>query len=137
VCGVPANAINIIESIQPFHTRYEVLNVLDLLVRLDKHRMLLLCAAHVWEVGNILWFKKGKLIWKGSGSGMGINLAAFGPAFTEEGAIDVKVEGEPTILVTIQDVIMPSGHIIILPGVLTQIVECLKDIVPRFDRFFV
>src|SRR5438552_626830 len=44
ICGVPAAAIGVIESVQPYHAGYEALSSLDYLVRTDKHRMLLLCA---------------------------------------------------------------------------------------------
>lgn len=44
VCGVPAAAIGVIESVQPYHAGHEPLGALDQLVKTDKHRTLLLCA---------------------------------------------------------------------------------------------
>jgi len=52
------------------------------------------------------------------------------PAFQS----DVEMKGKAAIYVTWKDVSMPRERVDVT---LQQIVKCVADIIPRFDRFFV
>ena len=136
VCGIPASTISIIESVQPYHAGYESLNSLDLLVRTDKHRTLLLCGLFMESAGSVSIYRGNRLAWTMSGMvRTTTNLAAFGPSFLPATDYSVKVNEQPTVLVALKDIPTPGANTFV--GVLEQIIKCVRDIVPRFEGVFV
>jgi len=135
VCGVPAEAIGVIESVQPYHAGYQSLGSLDLLVRTDKHRALLLCGSFMESAGAIAIYHGSSLAWKASGmTRMEMNLAAFSPPRGPASEYRVEVEEEPTLLVALKD--FPSPPTLTYVGVLENILKCVTNIIPRFKQFF-
>ena len=136
VCGIPASAMSVIESVQPYHAGNESLDSLDLLVRTDKHRMLLLCTLFLRSAGKFSIFHGSKPAWKVEGmTRLGMNLTAFGPPFAGSTDFRVEVDEKPTLFVSLKDG-LPPGHFA-LGGLLDEIIKCVTNIVPRFDQFFV
>jgi hypothetical protein len=127
-CAVSTDALDIIESVQPYNTGYKPIGDLDLLVRTDKHRSLLLCALFMENMGTVSVYHGHELIF----TGCGIKLETSAPRFAGFGAINVKVDTEPTILVALKDVPAPFTFI----GILDDVIKCIANIIPRFDRFF-
>lgn len=133
--NIPAPALDVIESVQPYHAGYESLKSLNLLVNRDKHRTLLLCASFVESAGNFSVYHRGKLAWTVSGmTEMSMNLAAFSPSLVGSTDFKMTVEGKPTVLIAIKDFPVPPK--LVWVGILEQILKCVTNIVPRFDQFF-
>ena len=131
VCHVPAATIDKIESVQPYQTGYESLASLDALVRVDKHRTLLLCASAIRESGIVHIYHGDKLAstcW-GISSRMRMNAAAMGPTPRRADEFRMEVEGKPTILVALKDVPAPMTYV----GVLENILKCVANVVQSFD----
>jgi hypothetical protein len=135
VCGVPAEAMSVVESVQPYHAGYEPLSALDLLVRTDKHRTLLLCASFVESVGTILIHRGDRLALTAFGMRrMEMNLAAPSPPLGPATDYSVTMDEKPTIFVSIKDFPSPSQstHVMILQ----QILNCVERVIPKFDSCF-
>jgi hypothetical protein len=132
-CGVPAAAIDVIESVQPYHAGYESLELLNLLVNEDKHRALLLCALDIRGLATVRITQGNKLWAKGGRIGIGTDFKASGPGLSKEASFAVNVESETTVLVAFQDARMPRVQVTLL---LSQIVERIANIVPSFEPFF-
>jgi hypothetical protein len=131
VCRVPATAIDEIERVQPYQTGHESLAALDSLVRVDKHRTLLLCASVIQESGVVRIYHGDKLAatcW-GVSTRMRQNVAAMGDMPRRADEFHVEVEGKPTILVALKDVPAPMTYV----GILQNILERVANIVERFD----
>ena len=72
------------------------MNALDLLVRVDKHRTLLLCTLFIESAGKFSIYRGDKLAWTCSGmTGIRINLATLGPSLA--GATDFRVEVDESL----------------------------------------
>jgi hypothetical protein len=139
ICGIPAAAMSVIESVQPYHAGYEAMGALDSLVRTDKHRTLLLCASLVENIGGYSIYCRDELIETGVSDGlvrMKINLATRGESLAGTTSEDyrMKMDGKPTIFVSLKD--FPSPGETTNTRILQKILECVANIVPRFDVFF-
>jgi hypothetical protein len=128
---IPAPALDLIESIQPYHAGYEPLGFLGLLTNEDKHRLPLLTVACVDSVSMLI---SGRRVFRG---GPGITemavstkFYAFNPGSPEEPPPDVKVKGQATLFVAFQNPTMPGGAV---DWALENLVKCVADIIPRFD----
>jgi hypothetical protein len=140
-CCVPADAMSVIESVQPYNAGYDAIGALDLLVRRDKHRALLLCGTFVGDVGDISVYHGSKLAWKASGrsavfglSRMEMNLAAFSQPFKPAADYRVEMHGEPTVFISLKD--FPSPGESTWVSRLQQILKCVANVIPRFEPFF-
>jgi len=133
VCRVPAAAMNVIKSVQPYQTGYQVLNKISLLVNYDKHRTLLLCIGGIERTGSITIQQGGKTWSNLGGTFISVNVKAGGPRRGRKAPIEMKMEGEPTIYVTFKDGPMPDE---IADLILSNAIKCAKNIIPRFKRFF-
>jgi hypothetical protein len=133
LCGVPAAAMDEIKKVQPYNAGYEVLGHLNILVNEDKHHALLWCVGNIQGMGEIE-ISQGNRRWSNrGGTGIGVNLKAFGPGPCEEEPVKVKVEGEATIFVTFQNPLMPQLPADLLLG---EIVKCITDVIKRIEPFF-
>lgn len=133
VCNVPTSTTDIIESIQPYHAGYEVLNSINVLVNHDKHRAILLCIGGIHESGKIT-IRQGSRLWTNAGgTAIGVNLNAPRPGLPDAPPVEVKMEGEPSVLITFKDAPMPNE---IVGFLLANGIKCVADIIPRFDQFF-
>ena len=129
---IPADAIVELERAQPYNAGYESLLWLHELVNQDKHRALLLTIGEVdnvtihlspWHLSDVITETEKIMIPR--------NLATEKqPAFQS----DMPMKGKFTIDVTWKDVLMPREPVDVT---LEKIVKCVRDIVPRFDSFFV
>lgn len=132
VCGVPPATMSVIESVQPYHAGYEPLDSLDLLVRTDKHRTLLLCGLFMQSAGSISIYRGDKLCWTASGmTRMEMSLAAFGPSFGTAAEYNVKVDEKPTVLVSLKD--FPSPGVNTWVAILENVLKCTTDVVRCFE----
>lgn len=123
VYSIPAAPLGEIAMAQPCNARYKPLSYLHLLVNQDKHRLPLLTIGVIRsaDIGNArgrIWF-------------VGTDL----PAFTVEGLGDPQVDMnvQATGFVAFEDVAMPREPVTLT---LANILECVADIVPRFEPFF-
>jgi hypothetical protein len=129
--GVPAQAVDEIERVQPYHTGYELLGLLHALVNEDKHRLPLLTLAHASANELEIRTPQGRII--GSGGLTTLTTPAF--SLTAEDATsgdDVEVNAQVTVFVTLQNVAMPRAPI---DRTLELIVKCVADVIPRFEPF--
>jgi hypothetical protein len=140
-CRVPACAMNVIESVQPYNTGYDAIGALDLLVRTDKHRALLPLGTFVGNIGDISICCGDEEVFTGHGTGipfgmsrMKMSLAALGQSLGPDAQYRVEMHGEPTVFVSFKD--FPSPTESTWTGRLQQILECVANIIPRFDTFF-
>ena len=127
---VPTEAITEVNRAQPYNTGYQPLLWLQELVNRDKHRMLLLT---IGEVDNFQ-------IEFGPSAVLGFRAETVTLSRTDLTAIgttafqsDMQMKGKATIYVTWKDVPMPREP---ADRTLEQIIKCVADIIPRFDRFF-
>jgi hypothetical protein len=60
-------------------------------------------------------------------------VSIFGPAESAESAGDVKVQSQATVFIAFRDSAMPREPV---NRTLEQIVECVANVIPRFDQFF-
>jgi hypothetical protein len=158
---VPASAHALIESIQPYHTGYEPLRLLNRLVNSDKHCLPLLTVAYaqttmiqvvavggpigqcdidIPAIGVFTGFDTGGMIVQqlpDDGTGAVDPFAvlraaqnASAPALPEQQPGSVKVDGQVTVFVSLDDPPMPLEPIDLA---LEQIVKCVANIVPMFD----
>jgi hypothetical protein len=135
-CGIPASTLSIIESVQPYQTGYEVMGVLDLLVRIDKHRTLLLCALLMHHTGGYSVYRGNELMWTVRGRGLRsgeYNLRAMGPSFLPATNYRMEMDEQPTVLITFKDFPVPETRV----GVLDEILNCVERIIPQFDHIFI
>jgi len=133
-CGVPTTAMSVIESVQPYNAGYEPLSTLDLLIRTDKHRMLLLCALFVRSAGKVSICRGNRLIATVEGmTGLKMNLAAIGPSDLTTTEYSMKVDQKPTVFVALKD--LPTTVMGVGP-LLHDVLKCVQGIIPRFDQFF-
>src|SRR5207244_11540 len=123
-----AAAFSVVESVQPYHTGYERLDALNLLVNRDKHRMLLLCCSAVFEQGDLSFFQGDKPCWRTTGGiGFKFNLDAWGPKFAEgTPPLNVKVETKPTVLVALKD--FPAPPTVTFVGILEDVLKCVANV---------
>jgi hypothetical protein len=124
--------MSVIESVQPYNAGYEPLNALDQLVRIDKHRTLWLCGGFVESAGAFTIYRGDRPAWKVYGfTGMEMNLAAFGQPMAAATDYRVEMNEKPTLFVSLKDFPSPphTTHVMILQ----QILECVANIVPRFE----
>ena len=128
---IPAGAISEIKAVQPYNAGYAPLWLLTQLVNQDKHRLLLTTTGDFDHM--TIEFERSEL--DGFQPKSPINLprqyfATTGaPAFQS----DMQMKAKAPIYVTWKDVSMPRGKV---DRTLEQIVKCVADIVPRFDKFF-
>jgi hypothetical protein len=118
---------------QPYNAGYEPLLWLNKLVNRDKHRTLLLTTGkfdHMTVGFSSVYDQMRK--------SETITIPRDDLATKTQPALqsDVPMKGKVAIYVTLQNVLVPRKP---EPVDLTleQIVKCVADIVPRFDRFFV
>jgi len=142
--SIPAHALNLIESVQPYHTGYEFLRFLPILTNEDRHCLPLLTLAQIRSSAIRFHDDKGKTIFSivgavfgskqitGHLSGAGIGLDTPKPGTPEQATSDVKVECQATIFVAFQNPTMPHEPI---DRTLEQMVECVAHVVPRFDPY--
>jgi hypothetical protein len=95
--------------------------------------MPLLCIS--WAVIPALkMFYDGKWIASASSATfMSVSLDAIQPGTAEEKAGKVKVNGQTSIYVSIQNSPMPR---VVVDKLLEQIIKCVANIIPLFDPFF-
>ncbi len=158
----PASAISLIKSIQPYCAGYESLGLVNSLANRDKHCLPLLTIAYAKTVAVEVVVRGGRLdkcvIQSATGSqlvGYNVNLMcvgfelgpqditrvlnatdalnAPGPELTEKSARDVKVYSQASVFVSLHDVSMPRATV---DSTLDKLVECVANIVPRFEQFF-
>jgi len=115
---IPDPVIREMRAVQPYNSGYQPLWCLNILVNVDKHRLLLLTRADFKEVSLS--------ISRIAPSG---NLPPE-PEWVRLPEAEVKAEG--SIFVAWQDISMPREPV---ERTLADIVELVADIVPRFDRF--
>jgi hypothetical protein len=125
--------MTVIEGIQPFNAGYEPLGTLDRLVRVDKHRVLLLCVGFFEFIPRIDFYRGNKLVLSGYGRAVSMDFSAGRPPLTSQEPVHVEVEGEGTILVAFKDPPVPGLPVL---ETLAEIVKCVADIIPPFDPFF-
>lgn len=145
--GVPAPALDLIGSVQPYHAGYGALETLSLLVNEDKHRLPLLTVAFAHTAsmqilvdGEFVFGLAGCMIRRGLAgekivgglAGIGTTLPAPDPALPSQSPRDVKVEGQVTVFVALQDPTMPREPV---DRTIGDVVECVANIIPRFDPF--
>jgi hypothetical protein len=136
LCGIPAPAISVIESVQPYHAGYEALGTLNLLVNRDKHRMLLLCGVFVDSKGELVILQGDRPLWRTFGGIKSrFNLDAWGPKLAGcDLPFNVKVESKPTIYIALKD--FPTPPTLTYVGVLEDALKCVANVIPRFEPFF-
>ena len=141
ICAVPTEAMDVIESVQPYHAGYESIRRLNDLVRIDKHQTILLCGTYMGDVGNIAIYRNNELAWTAYGTGAGFgttrfkgNLAAAGEPTGHAAEYRVEMDGEPSVYISLKD--FPSPGETTWVGLLQQILECVANVVPSFDPFF-
>jgi hypothetical protein len=130
---ITANAFDVIKDVQPFNAGHEALGTLNDLVRVDKHRTLVICNGIFDFMPRIELHQGGSLLCWGYGRGIGVKLDASRELASEKGPVYVKVEGEGTIFVTFKDVPVPGMPVL---ETLAEIVKCVANVVPRFEPFF-
>jgi hypothetical protein len=133
VCGVPAATMDVIESVQPYHTGYEVLEKLNLLVNHDKHRALLPCIGCIPEAGKITIRHEGGQWNSAGGALIGVQLKTPEPGRPPPPPPEVEMEGEPPIFVAFKEPPMKEEG---ATFVLANAIKCITDIIPRFDPLF-
>jgi hypothetical protein len=126
---IPADAISLIEAIQPHNGGYEPLRFLSKLVNTDKHRMPLLATSYIPMVA---WCAEA------GGRITGIGMVPFGLDTETERSLrarlkEMGVEADFSISVAFKDVTMPRGPV---DRTLEDILKTIADIIPRFDKFF-
>jgi hypothetical protein len=128
----PAGAVQEMEQVQPYQTGFEVLGHLADLVRVDKHRTLLVGAGFMAGMGRITLTWGGKSWYNPGGISIGTNLAGFGASSSEDLDVSATLDGEATIYVTFRDADLPR-----LPAdlLVEAIIGCVDGLIPRFERF--
>jgi hypothetical protein len=127
---LPADAIREIKAVQPYNAGYEPLLLLTQLVNQDKHRMLLPTIGEVGDLtiefapSELLGFRQEAVTIPQK------DLAAIGTTAFQS---DMQMKGKAAIYVTLKDVAVPPESV---DRTLEQIIKCVVDIIPRFDRFF-
>jgi hypothetical protein len=129
IWAVPAAAITIIESIQPYHAGYEMLGALSALINQDKHCLPLLTIASARAHQTTVIKGDKTIAWWSGGSQATFYFNT--PMAWPPG--EVKVEGDVAVFVTLQDVAMPVTPV---DRLLEDIVKTVADIIPRFEPFF-
>jgi hypothetical protein len=139
---IPTVVVKEIEASQTHNCGSNTLGWLHHLVNTDKHRMPLLTigrlkagtvSAQLSGTGNV------EVIVDNTPIAQGISVTSFIVPHGQAERITVKGHGvkmniQPTVVVTFQDVLMPR---IPVDVALEQIVETVGHVVPRFDDFFV
>jgi hypothetical protein len=133
VCGIPTKAFDIIESVQPYHTGYESLDFLRILVNEDKHRALLLCRGDIRGNATISMTQGDDTLVTEGPIGLGTNLQAPHVWPPEQKGIIMNMNCEASVFVTFKNVLMPRKSVEIL---LSDIFKCVLGIIPQFDPFF-
>jgi hypothetical protein len=70
-----------------------------------------------------------KMVWSFSE----VSFDGPAPGSSEQQPRSVKVDGQVTVFVALQNVAMPFAPV---DRTLEQVVKCVADIVPRFEKFF-
>ncbi len=144
--GVPTQAINIIESVQPYQAGYEMIGTLNRLVNEDKHCLPLLTIAKANTVSMRIGIagtspttlevtlkcadpeefdtSKPYMVRFDPVPGFNANAADIG---------SVNVNGEVMVVVSLQNVSMPLEPVDLT---LENIIKAVANIVPRFEPFF-
>jgi hypothetical protein len=132
---VPADPIREIERVQPYNAGYEILNDLNTIVNEDKHRTLLLCYLEIAsemelgiDQGDKRWSTKGNI---SSRRGEKLQTTRKGPA--AKAPIIVNMKSSSTLSITFKNPDVPRRPV---DQLLPNILKCVSDIIPRFDRFF-
>jgi hypothetical protein len=135
VCNIPAAALTLIESVQPYHAGYELLKHLNDLANEDKHRLPVLTACHPETLSILVDGKKISSAFPAVSHTLGVNPVAHSGqwAVAPEKRRPVKVEGHVTVWVPLKNPAMPQGDV---DGVLEDMLNCVASIVPQFDVFF-
>lgn len=133
--GVHTSILDEIKAAQPHHAGNGVLKWLRELVNADKHRALLLTSGQLSNIS--VAFSAPATISSQQFSGQG--LTSFTASNLKTNTItmltsNVGMNVQPTVVVALQDVSMPSEPIETL---LDDIVKCVAIVVARFERFFV
>jgi hypothetical protein len=124
-CGVPAGATALIESVQPYHAGYKPLELLNVLVNEDKHRLPLFTVAYA-KTESI------KVI---APDGFAVHGCAVDSLWIALDAADsgkMQVYGQVAVFVSLQNPLMPREPVGIT---LAQIFKCVANIIPRFESF--
>jgi len=127
---IPAGAITKLKRAQHYNAGYGPLLLLQRLVNRDKHCTLLLATGE-FDHMTIKFDPVYDQMRQSETITVPRDLAAGNePAFQS----DVEMKGKAQIYVTWKDVSMPREPVDLT---LEKIVKCVRNIAPRFDRFFV
>lgn len=143
--NVPPSALKQVESVQPYQSGYESLKLLRYLSNIDKHRLPLLTIGIIDEFGEtsmlVSWFDRESGAYL-SDSGQHTGVFGFPHIFFDPRGDQsllpvsnkqVKIDCNLSIFVTWQDIAMPRESV---DSTLAKMVECVENIVPRFESFF-
>lgn len=124
--GVPAGAIDQVKAVQPYNSGYEPMDWLHHLVNEDKHRVPALVLAIPGRT-RLVKVVNGTYTILGQFTGMG-----YLKTVDSTPGAEMQVHTKATLFVTAQSVAMPN---IPIDSALEQIVECVANIIPRFEPF--
>jgi hypothetical protein len=141
--GYPALAVDEIQAVQPNHAGYTPLWWLNELVNVDKHRMPLLTIGSIDTF--VATFSSAKVrIERPDGTLSDEQTIMAGDFTVKTRDLATKritihsdamhMDAQPTGYVAFEDVTMPREPV---DRTLEQIIECVVNVIPRFDRFFV
>ena len=139
----PADVFATIKRVQPYNGAYTSLWWLHELVNTDKHRLLLIARSEIHNATYTIT-SPGRS-WPVTATGAidhKIDVFNRGGFSTNAGVSDlpenVKVQYEPTILITFQNLLVPLPAIAKRPieEVLAEILRVVEGVPAKFDRFF-